>query len=287
MNNEYRIENDVVYIKALSKEVWFKISLDDFDLINSFRSWVVTLDRGTWSVYTTIEKPKVNKIRDRKNYKIGQILSMDMENVIFSYNINRDLLDFTRDNLSFINSDGHYSKFPHRYRYSDCQKYIHFRMDNWNEEATVDAEELQNIFMYNWGRWEDGDRNYVKTTIKKWDGKRESLALHRLILGVTDKNIKVDHINGNQLDNRKENLRLCTNRENSVNRGPSKNNTSGFKGVTIDKCGKWQAAIYQDGKRFYLGLFTKKEDAARAYDIKAVEMHGDFVKTNFPLENYR
>lgn len=75
----------------------------------------------------------------------------------------------------------------------------------------------------------------------------------------------IDHINRNKLDNRRLNLRLATNSLNSRNVGPLKNNTSGVRGVWLDKHGKWCAETRYLGKKVYLGRYEHIEDAAAAY----------------------
>jgi hypothetical protein len=116
--------------------------------------------------------------------------------------------------------------------------------------------------------------------------RRTTLTLHNLLMN-TPKGMVTDHINGDPLDNRKENLRICTAAENQRNRGANKNNTSGFKGVSWSKRDKiWRAGIGHDGKDIKLGCFEDKEEAARAYDRKAIELHGEFAYTNFPIEDY-
>ena len=93
----------------------------------------------------------------------------------------------------------------------------------------------------------------------------------------------VDHINQDPLDNRRQNLRLATRSQNAANLGPYANNTSGYKGVDFNR-GKWRARITQDGVRYFLGTFDTAEDAARAYDQKALELFGEFASLNFSEE---
>lgn len=115
------------------------------------------------------------------------------------------------------------------------------------------------------------------------NGKRELIRLHREIIGAKPGE-QVDHINGDSLDNRIENLRICTASENNSNRGNQKNNTSGFRGVTWNKqTQKFRACIWSDRKRFYLGSFDDPIEAAKAYDRKADELHGEFARLNFAL----
>lgn len=104
-------------------------------------------------------------------------------------------------------------------------------------------------------------------------------SMHRLILGKRD-GMMIDHIDGNKLDNRRSNLRFATAAQNQFNRGIGKKNTSGFKGVSLDKrSGKWMANIRHSGKKNYLGQFDTKELAAAAYDREARLHHGEFANT--------
>jgi hypothetical protein len=90
---------------------------------------------------------------------------------------------------------------------------------------------------------------------------------------------RIDHINGNGRDNRIENLRLATGSQNIANSKRSVANTSGFKGVSLDKRrGTWNAYIVKDYKRTYLGGFPTPQDAHEAYKRAAVELHGEFAR---------
>ncbi len=105
--------------------------------------------------------------------------------------------------------------------------------------------------------------------------------MHRQIMKAP-KGLEVDHINGNILDNRRENLRLATHSENNHNRSKYSCNRSGLKGVFwYPRANKFQASIRVHGELLYLGLYKKAEDAARAYDEAAVLYHGQFAKPNF------
>lgn len=91
----------------------------------------------------------------------------------------------------------------------------------------------------------------------------------------------VDHIDGNTLDNRKRNLRVCTKGENRLNSRIQTNNTSGYKGVYWMKShGCWHARITVHKKRFFLGAFQEKEHAARAYNEAAKIHFGEFARLN-------
>lgn len=102
--------------------------------------------------------------------------------------------------------------------------------------------------------------------------------LHRLVLG---KKRRIDHKDGNPLNNRKNNLRVCTNAENCRNAKLSASNTSGYKGVSWNKAQqKWTADITFNYKHIYLGAFTEVEQAAIAYNKKAVELYREFARLN-------
>lgn len=105
--------------------------------------------------------------------------------------------------------------------------------------------------------------------------------MHRLIMG-NPLGAQIDHINGQKLDNRRSNLRFADQHINNGNRMISRTNTSGFKGVHLDRAsGKWQAQIKHGHKCKYLGKYANKEDAARAYDKAAIEYFGPLTWTNF------
>ena len=103
--------------------------------------------------------------------------------------------------------------------------------------------------------------------------------MHGLIMPAPDGQF-VDHINGNGLDNRRENLRLVTHQQNSFNQ-KHHGGSSKFKGVSIDRIsGSWRAYITVDGKRKHLGRHGTEIDAAKAYDMAAKEFFGEYAKLN-------
>lgn len=153
-------------------------------------------------------------------------------------------------------------------------------------EAIVDAEDLPLVSGYSWYTYNDPRRStqYAVTNVRLPTGKRKTLRMHRLIMGA-DSKYGVDHANGNGLDNRRSNLRLATQRQNSTNRRIHKNNRSGYKGVhwRSDNC-RWRAAIGTPQGKITLGHFDNCIDAAKAYDRAARRLFGEYAKLNFPLE---
>ncbi|HFZ4875223.1 HNH endonuclease [Serratia marcescens] len=112
--------------------------------------------------------------------------------------------------------------------------------------------------------------------------KGKVIRAHRLawmfVYGVWPSN-SIDHKNGNTSDNRIVNLRECSHGENMMNRGCHKNNTSGFKGVTLRECGsKWRACISLNGKQISLGSYRKASQASSAYELAEYLYFGKFAR---------
>ena len=135
-------------------------------------------------------------------------------------------------------------------------------------------------------KWSINPSGYAQCAVKKENGKWTSKKMHRLILGVDDIDIEVDHINHNRRDNRRENIRKCTNRENSLNKSPS--GGSKYLGVythnlTVKghRYSYIRACIRIGGKSCFIGTFDTEEDAARHYDKLAKIHHGEFANLNF------
>lgn len=120
---------------------------------------------------------------------------------------------------------------------------------------------------------------YAQAHIFKGKGNDKVVQLHRWIMDAQAGQV-VDHINGDRMDNRRENLRLCTVAQNIRNQ-KLRASKSGFKGV-FEKRGKWQASYTFEGKKIYIGKFSTPEEAARAYDAAAREAFGEFALLNFP-----
>ncbi len=117
------------------------------------------------------------------------------------------------------------------------------------------------------------------------------LRAHTMVMGKQPKGLDIDHINGDKLDNRRTNLRVITHAQNSVNTKLYKTNTSGFRGVWVDKKGREpkyiaQYSRYIEGKKktFIIGSYTTAEEAGRARDKVAKEVYGYTASLNFPSD---
>jgi hypothetical protein len=146
--------------------------------------------------------------------------------------------------------------------------------------ALVDDEDLPAVLAA--GPWRllrrDGQRlMYVRRDLSYTREQR----LHRFIMG--DPPHDIDHANGDGLDNRRANLRPAIGSQNAANSRRRKDNTSGFRGVSRERSGRWRADINRDGRRTHLGTFDTPEAAARAYDAAAIEAWGEYARPNFPV----
>lgn len=152
-----------------------------------------------------------------------------------------------------------------------------------NKYAIVDDEDFE---LLNRLKWYCSHGGYaVRDVCLK--GVESRVYMHRILTNAP-KDLVVDHINGNGLDNRKENLRLATREQNTRNNQTTfKRNTSGFRGVDWQEYAKsWRVCISVKSKSIHIGMFKDRVKAARAYDAAAIKYHGEFATTNEKLGNY-
>jgi hypothetical protein len=161
-------------------------------------------------------------------------------------------------------------------------EFITIPLINSDEVTLVDVEDAEVVAPY---RWRVNATGYVVTTRRvSRDGLGpNSIYLHRLIMG-EPRGLEVDHISRDRLDNRRRNLRPATRGQNASNTPANRTSVSGYRGVVWHGRGakKWTARVQAEGRVYYLGYFNTAEEAARARDQKAQELHGDFVYLNFP-----
>ena len=164
------------------------------------------------------------------------------------------------------------------------------------------------------GSLRKGTGKWYYWTNKKYGGKQEyattgcrSKSIHRLVMDAP-KGMVIDHINGNGLDNRKENLRICTHSENAMNQRLKSHSVSGYKGVQYEPTRKYKYTSKKTGittvkeykmklpysayvgdpnrknRHLFLGRYATAEEAARVRDKMALELHGEYAYLNFPDE---
>lgn len=146
-----------------------------------------------------------------------------------------------------------------------------------NVVTLVDDDLYEYLLQFRW--------RYSKRTHGGWsigcmeNGK--AILMHRLVINAPD-GAYVDHIDGNSLNNTRENLRLCTIAQNAMNRPMQANNKTGYKGVAFsNREQRFRAMIQFNGKRIHIGYFKDAEAAARAYDNAAKKYFGEFAWINF------
>jgi len=159
------------------------------------------------------------------------------------------------------------------------------------KSAIVDADDFDRVNEFKW-QYNKRGTGYAQRIqyIGYKDGKRirKNISMHRFIMGVEDSKVHVDHINHDTLDNRKSNLRLCTNAENIRNQKIRKGGFSKYKGVFKSSKGcikHFQASIGFNQKRIHLGYFATELEAAIAYNKAALHYFGEFALLNDVSEN--
>lgn len=142
--------------------------------------------------------------------------------------------------------------------------------------AKVDECDYDRLMRINW-HYRQG---YASWTNRTDPSAQKATGMHRYIMN-TPEGMHTDHINGDRLDNRRANLRICTQGENNRNMNRDSRGTSRFTGVYFDKrIGKWRAAVRANGKRHHLGCFCSEVEAVKVRDAAARRLHGEYARTN-------
>ena len=146
--------------------------------------------------------------------------------------------------------------------------------------ALVDDDDFERINKYKWQAYKKRHVWYAKN-VKRKDKKRIVVKMHHFILNQVSETI-IDHKNRIGIDNRKDNLRICTSQQNTQNSRIRKTNTSGYKGVSLSKKNqKYRCNITINYKAFCFGEYTSAIAAATVYDFFAYKLHGEFAGLNF------
>lgn len=146
-------------------------------------------------------------------------------------------------------------------------------------DVLLDEEDLHLIEKYSWRIQKRKHGPYVRSSIPV-NGKHVDIYLHRIIANAPE-GLVVDHINGDGLDNRKCNLRVCTHAQNLANQKNQKRGRSKYKGVVWRaNANKWGAKIMVEGKYIWLGYHSLESAAAQAYNEAATKYLGMFARLN-------
>lgn len=153
------------------------------------------------------------------------------------------------------------------------------------KEAIVDDADYDHLNQFKWSAQRIEKSGCViyyayRTVWSRQQPKTQKrIFMHRALMAAPTGQ-QVDHKNRNGLDNRRENLRICTPGDNQHNSGPRRGGSSQFKGVHWTRYG-WSASIKPPTGTKHLGYFLHEEDAARAYDVEARKQYGEFAYCNF------
>jgi len=151
--------------------------------------------------------------------------------------------------------------------------------------AKISPQDAELILQYSWGtttgkRGRSSGPIVYAASRQMLAGEVKRIRMHRLIMNAPE-GMHVDHINGDGLDNRRENLRVVTAQENQFNSRKRVAGYSLFKGVSWSAAAKkWKAYICPNKKQIHIGLFDSEIAAAQAYDAKAKELFGEYAKLN-------
>lgn len=145
----------------------------------------------------------------------------------------------------------------------------------------VDDDMFAYLNQFKWYASKQKNGKFYAARKIKLNSKRTSIMMHRLIINNTDSKLHTDHINGITLDNRKINLRICTNSQNQMNKNAQVNNKNGFKGVSYNKeKKKYEVSITANCNKIFLGRYDNIIHAAKAYNAAAIKYHGEFASLN-------
>lgn len=139
--------------------------------------------------------------------------------------------------------------------------------------AFVDNADFALVEPYRWSTAQFGNTTYARTQIRR-DGKTTTLSMHRLILGVTDRSVLIDHRDRNGLNNQRRNLRFSNKSQNAMNSPGHRDRKSKYKGVSFETfTGKWLVQLTLNGKRVFKQRFTSEIAAGKAYRKAARLFH--------------
>ncbi len=144
--------------------------------------------------------------------------------------------------------------------------------------ALIDDEDWPLVAPYRWFAVQKDGIWYAHATPLDGDRSRAKIKMHNLIMG----SLWIDHRDSDGLNNRRSNLRRCTNAQNQQNTG-ARGGSSQYKGVSWSaQKQRWRVAFRFNGKHHFVGLFRDEIEAARAYDAAILPLAGEFARLNFP-----
>jgi hypothetical protein len=150
----------------------------------------------------------------------------------------------------------------------------------------VDDSDFEYLNQWQWYASKGKNKNtfYAKRSDYsdyKKEGRLRTVCMHREILQLKVSSILVDHRDGDGLNNQRNNLRAATPSRNAVNSVSRKGASSKYLGVSYHKQNRnWRAIVKKDYKNNHIGCFKTQEEAALAYNLKAIELFGEYARLN-------
>lgn len=149
-------------------------------------------------------------------------------------------------------------------------------------KAIVDDCDYLRLNRWSWCFHPDG---YAIRTI--YENGKKTVRMHQELFEYVPAGCEIDHIDGNGLNNRRENLRIVTHQQNTFNQKPHQGSTSIYKGVSYCTAKKkWRAQIMLNGSKYHLGFYEHEREAAKAYDAGAIILFGEHAWLNYPRGIY-
>lgn len=235
MINEFRIEDNIVEMVVADKQILF--DLDDFPKLNQFNQWKVSRSKSI--------------VADYRDKSIGGVLGkmhrVVLHNLLTGFKfvrwINGNVYDFRKANMEQTKASchriaGETPRKGNEYRTENGTVVLMMESKGAKLEVLIDCEDYLIVREYTWNR--NFVSGYIQAMTREGRLKTKHVYLHRLILGLDDSRAHVDHINGNKLDNRRCNLRVCNQSQNHHNQYKHR---SGVVGVSRTKDGYWAAQM--------------------------------------------
>lgn len=235
-----------IYLSGMNeKNVFFIVDDEDFDKLKNqkFYQW-----KNTYCVHI---------FKKRKRIPVSRLILGESEQTIVEYK-NGDRLDLRKSNL----------EIRHRLVLEEKGGLLYIKFN----DGRIAVTNICFKYLFDKYNWYLTKRGYIRKS-------DDSITFHETILNPS-KGKDCDHINGDTLDNRIENLREVSKSQNMMNRKKVIKKSSIYKGVSKSRTGYWVSRICINKVSFYLGEFKKEEDAALAYNQKAIELFGEYAKLN-------